>query len=236
MKIGEIVQRVQSLYSKGAASDDSRLSSRHIYNHMLTTRARLISQEANKKQRISAWNYQTIPCIEMEVVPAHECPCLPAIGCDVLKSKYELPKPLHGLSEDLIKSVTSIERSIKIDSITINAVNAQRGNKYTSKKSNYFIRDGYLYLTTYTEMSVLSIVGLFEDPVEVEEFIGYCDETCTGCRGCKDYPEEEFPIDVSMIDQLIQLTSQELLNIFPQSIEDKVNDSQDKTQQQPRKR
>ena len=32
MKIGEIVTRVQSLYSKGVASDDSRLSNRLIYN------------------------------------------------------------------------------------------------------------------------------------------------------------------------------------------------------------
>ena len=75
MKIGEIVQRVQSLYSKGVHSDDSRLSARHIYNKLLTVRARLISQEAKKKQKISQWNYQTISCIELIKVPAHECPC-----------------------------------------------------------------------------------------------------------------------------------------------------------------
>ena len=99
MKIGEIVQRVQSLYSKGVHSDDSRLSARHIYNKLLTVRARLISQEAKKKQKISQWNYQTISCIELIKVPAHECPCLPPIGCDMLRSKYKLPKPLSGLSD-----------------------------------------------------------------------------------------------------------------------------------------
>ena len=53
MKIGEIVTRVQSLYSKGVASDDSRLSNRLIYNKMLTVRSRLIVEQAKKKQRIS---------------------------------------------------------------------------------------------------------------------------------------------------------------------------------------
>ena len=49
MKIGEIIQRIQSLYSKGVESDDTRLMSRHIYNKLLTVRARLISQDAKKK-------------------------------------------------------------------------------------------------------------------------------------------------------------------------------------------
>ena len=35
MKIKEIIQRVQSLYSKGVQSDDTRLSDRHIYNKMV---------------------------------------------------------------------------------------------------------------------------------------------------------------------------------------------------------
>ena len=53
MLIKEIVQRIQSLYSKGVQSDDSRLSDRHIYNKMITVRSKLISQQHNKKQKIS---------------------------------------------------------------------------------------------------------------------------------------------------------------------------------------
>ena len=48
MKIGEIAQRVQSLYSRGVESDDTRLMQRHIYNKLLTTRAKLISEQAKK--------------------------------------------------------------------------------------------------------------------------------------------------------------------------------------------
>jgi len=58
MTIKEIIQRVQSLYSKGVQSDDVRLEDRHIYNKMITVRSKLISQEAKKRQKINQWNYQ----------------------------------------------------------------------------------------------------------------------------------------------------------------------------------
>ena len=38
MIIGDIIQRIQSLYSKGVQSDDTRLKSRHIYNVLITNR------------------------------------------------------------------------------------------------------------------------------------------------------------------------------------------------------
>ena len=141
MTIGEIVQRIQSLYSRGVESDDTRLMQRHIYNKLLTTRAKLISEQAKKKQRVSQWNYQTISCIELIKVPAHECPCIPPVGCDMLRSKYKLPKPLTGLSGNLIQTVTTIDRSKKLNEVTLNAVKAQSGNKYTSKAINYFLEN-----------------------------------------------------------------------------------------------
>lgn len=228
MLIGEIVQRVQSLYSRGVPSDDSRLSSRLIYNKMLTVRSRLLSQEANKKQRSSQWNYQPISCVELIKVPPHECPCLPPIGCEILRSKYKLPRPITGLSGNLIQSVTTIDRLAKIDEITINALNSLKGNKYTFKKRNYFIENGYLYISTpdLSNLGVIRVIGLFEDPIEVKEYEGLCDE-CPTCSSCLDYYEEVFPLDSSMIDPLIELTVQELIILFGQSIPDEVNNSND---------
>ena len=232
MTIGEIIQRIQSLYSKGVNSDDSRLMNRHIYNKLLTVRARLISQEAKKKQRISQWNYQTIPCVELIKVPAHDCPCIPPVGCEILRSKYKLPKPLSGLSGTLIQSVTSIDRSLKIDEISINAIKAQKGNKYTPKKINYFIQSGYLYISTPTKLEVVSVIGLFEDPIEVKTFIGLCGAECEDCKDCIDYQEENFPIDNDLTDAMIELSINELVQVFSQSIEDETNNSRDTIREQ----
>ena len=65
MKVHEIIQRVQSLYSKGCQSDDSRLSPRHIYSKLVSLRSKYISQQAKKKQKINQWNFQTLPCVEL---------------------------------------------------------------------------------------------------------------------------------------------------------------------------
>ena len=35
----EVISRIQSMYSKGTASDDTRLSARHIYSKMKTSRS-----------------------------------------------------------------------------------------------------------------------------------------------------------------------------------------------------
>lgn len=232
MKVDEIIQRIQSLYSKGVQSDDTRLTSRHIYNKLLTVRSKLISQEAKKKQKISPWNYQTIPCIELIKVPTHDCPCIPPIGCDILRSKYKIPTPLAGFNGDIIQSVTTIDKSIKIDSINFNSMIYQKGNKYTSKKYNYFIYNEYLYISTPAKLKVVTLTGIFEDPISVKQFKNYCNEDCVDCIDCIDYMDMDFNIADDMIDTLIELTIQELITLFGQNIEDLTNNSMDNIKQQ----
>ena len=112
MLVGELIQRVQSLYSKGAESDDSRLTRRHIYNKLLTVNSTLIFNKLNKRQYISQWNYQTLPCVELILVEGNDCPCVTPIGCQILRTKEKLPKPINSLSGHNLQSVTSIDGSI----------------------------------------------------------------------------------------------------------------------------
>ena len=178
MNVGELIQRVQSLYSKGVNSDDSRLTNRHIYNKLLTVRNMLVFRKLNKKQKISAWNYVFIPCIELIKAPAHECPCLPPVGCEILKSKYPLPKPITNLEDDMVLSVTSIEGSISYDKTTFEAKRFSKGKKFTSKRQDYYIRNGHLYITWVKGPRVVSMNMLPKDPIEAINFKGYCDGEC----------------------------------------------------------
>lgn len=236
MKLDDLIQRVQSLYSKGLQSDDSRLSSRHIYNKFLTVRPKLLTQQANKKQQISSWNYQTIPCIELIEVPSHECPCVPPFGCSVLRSRFKIPNVLTSIFGTLISSVTTINRGIKIDEMSFNGASYQKGNKYTSKKINFFIHQQYLYITTPAELKAVSMTAVFEDPIKVTLFAGLCE--CCDCVDCTDYKEMEFPIDNDLIEPMIELTNLELIEAFRYAQEDTRNDSSDdqEPRQQPRRR
>lgn len=226
MKIGDIIQRIQSLYSKGVQSDDSRLSSRHIYNKILTTRSRLLSQKAKSKQKISDWNYQTISCIEMIEVPIHECPCAPYADCVTVKrSRYPIPRVMHDYNGNLIDYVMTIDGGDKFDYSNRRELLHVGGNKYTASRRRYIIDKGYIYAYGVDVPKILQMRALFEDPIEAMNFISYCPSESVD--NCIDILDIEFPIDNDTIDTLIQLSVEELIAVFKQNIEDISNDTKD---------
>lgn len=232
MLVGEIIQRIQSLYSKGVQSDDSRLTPRHIYNKMLTVRSKLISEEIKKKQKTNQWNYQTLPCVELIKAHPDECPCVPPVGCEILRSKYQLPKPLTSFNTHMIQSVSSLNGDVIFSEITWNEKKYKNANKYTAKKPDYFIRNNYLYITHRLGLKVISVTGLFEDPIEVDKFPSMCKENCKDCEDCTSMFDKEFPIDNDMIDTLIELSINELVVLFGQNIEDSTNNTRDNLPEQ----
>jgi hypothetical protein len=231
MKVKDLIQRIQSLYSKGVNSDDTRLSPVHIYNKITTVRSKLLSQEAKKKQKLNRWNYQTLPCVELILANSHECPCVIGVECKILRSKHKIPKPLTDYNSHLISSVTSIDGKIIYGETTWESKIYDSGNKYTSNMPDYFIRNEYLYITDKLGPKMISITGLFEDPLEVEKFPSYCaNEDCIDCDECVDFNEIDFPIDADLIDTMIEMCYNELLNIFPSMIEDSDNNSSENIQ------
>lgn len=227
MIVREIIARITNLYEKGVPSRNSRLSSRHVYNKILTVRSKLISQEAKKRQKINQWSYQTIPCIELIKAEVHECPCLPPLGCEILKSKYPIPKPMTNLNTHLIQSVTTLDGSVIFSEITWNEKKYKFSNKYTSNKPDYYIKNNYLYVTHKSGLKVITLTGLFDDPLKVEDFPSFCKEDCVECKDCTSPLDKEFPIDNDMIDTLIDMCKQELIEHFSQMTEDLSNNSSD---------
>lgn len=226
MVIREIIQRVLSAYSKGVQSDDVRLTKRHIYNKLLTTRALLLSREAKQKRKISNWNYVTLPCVEIIEVPYNEeCPCIPTVGCNMYRSKYKLPRPIISLVGHMIKSITSLDKNIKFTEMTLNQSIYSSGSKYAKKTNRYILENGYLYIESPTPPIIVRVEILPEDVVEARNFINYCNPTEDTCL--VDILETDFPIDGSLIDALIQLTYEELITGFQKSLQDSTNDSRD---------
>ena len=223
MLIREIVYRVQSAYQKGVPSSSTRLRNRHIYSKIKTARSRVISQEKKKGQAISQFSYQTIPCIEMVEVPIHECPCIPPLGYCILRSKYKIPKTLTGADSDLIQSVTSLDGNIRYDPTTWQDVKYIKGNKYTGTDPNYFIRNDYLYLTTKKYPVVITITGIFDDPVEASDYPSYCGDE----SNCTPYMDREFPVEGDLVDAILELSFPELISIFNSNREDVTNNNTD---------
>ena len=230
MIIREIIQRVLSAYSKGVSSDDVRLTKRHIYNKLLTTRALLLSKEVNKKRKLSAWNYSTLPCVEIiEIASNEECPCIPDVGCSVYRSKHKLPKPIVSLSSYMIKGVysTDAQRSIKFTEVSVNQSKYTKGGKYSSNNNKYMLHNGYIYIISKVAPIAVSIDLLVEDIMEAYNFVNYCNNNSVDCAD--KILEKEFPIDGYLLEPLIQITIDELISGFSKSLQDSLNNSQDNT-------
>lgn len=231
MKVGELIDRISNLYSKGLPSDDSRLSNRFIYNKLLTVRSRLIVQELNKKRSLSSWMYQRLHCIQLVEVDATEnCPCVPPSGCYVLRTKYKLPKPISGLYNANLRFVgTLLGKRIQV--MSSNSIPFLKGNKYSKDISAYFESEGYLYVVANKRLEFIMAEGVFEDPLEVKDFLKHCNkEQCTNCNSCESFLDQEFPLEAALIEPLIELSLQELIEIFYKTREDLTNNSADTNQ------
>lgn len=226
MKILNIIDRIGTPYSKGVASDDSRLSSRYIYNIMLTNRQILIAQQIKKRQKISDWNYSVLPCVELIKVPTHECDCLGDLGCDIWRTKYPLPKTLTDLDKHLIEHVMSIENSVKIEEVTRDSVRYLKGNKYTGNKPKWLLENGHLYFPLKKSPGIVKIKLLAEDPIEAAKYPSFC-EDCVDCKDCPDYNNIEFPIDGDLLKPLIDMCQAEVLEKFAKGSEDRSNNALD---------
>ena len=222
MKVKEIIQRVQSLYSKGVQSDDTRLSDRHIYNKLLTTRSLLLSQKSNKKQNLSDWNFQTIPYVELDKKMPYDIPELPNVGCEVLRSKVPIPNIVSNLNGLIIRSVTSLEGSINYSETNWVKVKYQKGNRYMVSKPNYYFRGNYLYSTYISGSKILSLTAIFENPLDVYNY----NSKYNKIKGVNPL-DIDFHIENTLIDILVDLTTKELVQLFSANMEDISNDSKD---------
>lgn len=227
----ELIERVQSLYSKGVPSDESRLSDRHVYSKLVSVRLQLISQQVRKRQKISDWNYIVLPCVELIKVPSHECSCLGDIGCDIYRTKYPLPRILTDLNRHLIDFVMSVDSSMKIDEITRQGAMYLKGNKYTGTRPKYLFENGHLYFPVQKSPGIVKIKLIPEDPILAQQYPSYCGE-CTDCEDCTPYAQYEFPIDGDLIEPLITMTVQETIEWFSKSTEDRTNNSADTNPEQ----
>ena len=223
MTTGELIDRVQSLYSKGTKSDDSRLSSRFIYSKLLSVRAVLLKQLRTKKNKLNSSNYTILNCIKLIKVDAINCPCLPVTGCKVFRSEFKIPNIIEEKDRLIIEFVSSLDNSVIFTLSDTIKYRFSGGNRYNS---NYYIyQDDYIYVYGKKLPKYIMIKAVLQNPSEVYQ--GDCEDAdCVDC-GCVSNYDKEFPIQSSLIEPMLEFTNKELIGMFPRMIEDLSNDNKD---------
>lgn len=222
MLLEETLQRIQSLYSKGVHSKDTRLTSRHIYSASCTARDILLGQQMSKNQMINQWSYQTIPCVELIKASPVECNMHIPDGCQLLRSKYKLPKIISAKNKHCIQSITTVDGNTNLFQTSFSNRKYADGNRYTSLSFRYYIHNEYIFITVSKELKAITIVALFSDPVDVYLYPDFCNQSC-----CLDIMTMEYPIDGDLVWPLIQMASKELVILMKQMTEDRSDNASD---------
>lgn len=228
MTVGQAIQAVQSLYSKGVQSQDSRLRPRHIWNQLLRSRAKILVQRYNKGQELSQWEYMTIPCLKLVQATPYECSCIGLTNCTVLRSEFPIPKIIEGIDSPIIQMVSSVDGTMKFDCTTFSTNKYNKGNKFTATKPQYYLFNNYLYITVVKQIKMIQVTAAFNDPFEVWQYPSACGPT--DC--CFNLYDKTFPLLDDPMDMAVDMATQKLIGVFVQMQEDRNNDANDNSGQQ----
>lgn len=214
-----------ALDQSGYTSDELTWSDKFLIRKLQEVRAGDIRMSLAAGSGVSEFSLQTLGCVELEEVDRSECPCVPASGCYWLKSKTPIPRPIR------ITSVTGVVANgdnprftfIKWDRFgyvpTSRTRSVREGCFWTIRD----VGEGnpYLYLYGNRFLEVISVTGLWEDPMDVEAF-PRCGEVNLKA---KCYPlDVDFYTDSHTRDTIINKTWQILLPVRSSAGSDIQND------------
>ena len=190
-----------------AFGGDSDITEEHVIFLANTYRLFLIEQKRKQdgEAALSQSNYQTI-CLDVEPTPAIDG--LPCEGGYYLKSKQEIPEMVEGTTP---KVYPADYFNTRISYVTRDRMKFVGYNNYMQNITYATTGlDDHLYMKSnnpqFLYLEQVRYAGIFEDTEKAAELS--CDEKDGG--PC-DIMDKEFPLEATLIPQMIQLIVKELL-------------------------
>jgi hypothetical protein len=200
-------------------SIDNTITDRAILSEIRNNTILLVKRETNlRKLWATDTLFTTIPCLQMKEVPISEC-CDYVDPCTVSRSIFKLPRIGEGNYQYLIQGVWSINamggKGRRIKEITINRYLNLLKLKIVKNQVYYWIVDGYLYTNNPLLQSV-RFAAFFEEDVPNEIMFPDCDcgKEYSLDEICKNPLDREFACPGYLEKQILELTSQKLLNTY----------------------
>lgn len=214
--LNQIAADIENLATSGDLSYSFRIEREQVYFWIHETRSMLISQALSKRQNISDVWVQAIKCLKLIQVDASEC-CLVPSKCVVLRSEQQLPITIETHLDNSIIRVTTVSGEIITKSNPFEA-KYNKYNKYTAEKPQWFIQNGYLYITNTDLLEYVTLYGLFEDPSELADWYD-----CEG-NGCFDI-DSSYPVSNKMANDITNYIIKAKVVPFLKFKQDDTNDS-----------
>ena len=201
-------------------STDSLITDRAIASEIRNCSLLLIKRETNlRKLWATDTLFTTIPCLEMKEVSISEC-CDYVDPCSIARSKEKLPRISEGNYQYVIQGVYSVNamsgQGKKMKEISVNRYANLLKLPIIKKEEYFWISNGYLYINNPL-LQAVRFVAFFEE--DIPNSIMYPDCGCgtaevTDEDWCKNPLDKEFALPGYLEKQVLELTSQKLLNTY----------------------
>ena len=206
--LNEHIFHLKEVLSHGAASDDSRLSDRHIYHILKYLRAKKVKEKADKSHQLSPFLYNTVDCFPMELAEPGDCGCI-ITGCKVLKSTYDLPMIVTARNRILLDVYTLLGE--KIDYLPKSRVrNISKTRTMKDKRFWYVHNKKIIVIDPDNMLENISIEGIFNDPLELMN-ISSC---AANNNACYDPYTEDFSLTDELAAEIYASSYTELYKIM----------------------
>lgn len=222
--LNQIASDIDNMAASGELAYAFRIEQEQVYFWIHEVRAMMISQAIAKRQSITDTWVQEISCVEMQQVDESEC-CLVNTGCMVLRSKEQLPRTIETVADNsIIRVVTSAGQIIsKSNAFEIKYNNY---NRYTADKTQWFLKNGYLYVLNDKFMKYINIYGLFEDPSELANYTSCTGKTCFNV-------DDPYPVSNKMANDITNYIIKTKVVPFLKFPQDNANDGAKNESQLP---
>lgn len=228
MTLNEAVYQILEVAAPNR-SDDDVIDNRFLKALIHTKRAHFITNEMNKNRIASPALLQDINCLEMEMADDAEC-CDFTSGCDVLRSKKEIPMPIALHNSLGIERIGPVSASQPGYSFMPYEKAIYFGNgRYNKGGMAAYIRNNRVYVVSNQSTSLIDLIsvrGIFEDPSELESF--------TSCNGTPCYNDDAaYPLDSRTWDYIKEeIISKDMARILamPQDLENDAMNFKNPTQ------
>ena len=214
----KLVSDVRSVHK--LLSTDSLITDRAIASEVRNNSLLLIKRETNLRKLWSTDTlFTTIPCLQMCERSISEC-CDYSDPCTVARSEFKLPRISEGNYQYVIQGVYSINalsgQGKKMKEITVNRYINLLKLPVVKKEEYFWISNGYLYVSN-PSIQAVRLVALFEE--DVPNSIMYPECGCgtpnyTTEELCKNPLDKEFALPGYLEKQVLDLTSQKLLQTY----------------------
>ena len=218
--INDVVSRVRNQIK--AVRQDSFVTDRMIYSFVVKN-AKWLMRREDKANKLMAFSsvVQTMDFVELIEVDKVEACCTGIKSdCTIKRTKDKLPIFMQGYYGPLIRTVTSLDNSEKVQPIISNAyipIANSKNFKYNKTKYFWYLND-YLYFPDL-EWDAVRIEGIFEDDISKWT----CNED-----SCVVRQDQTFNIPDYLLAELEGMVLKDFLAVY-QIPMDQANDKQSLT-------